>query len=174
MILSSELTRLWKTHASALVLLARSRCGDVFAEDCVQDAFVRLAAQSEVPDDCVAWLVRVVRNAAIDAARSGQRRAQREKSVGAERFRWFEQQASPVLPAPDDLEAALRKIDELTREIIIAHIWNNLSFRQIALVFEMSSATVHRRYEDGIAELRRLLCRAVALEVNAEKCDEER
>ena len=37
---------------------------------------------------------------------------------------------------------------------MIAHIWNKMTFRQIADAFSMSPATVHRWYEESILELR--------------------
>lgn len=155
MITTPELTSLWNLHAPALVLLARSRCGDTCAEDCVQEAFVRLATQPDVPVDPVAWLVRVVRNAAIDSARSTQRRVRREKVAVQNRRPWLQPDpASRIQVTTNEVESALQSLEELTREIIIAHLWNNLTFRQIAAVFDLAPATAHRRYEEGIAELR--------------------
>jgi predicted RNA polymerase sigma factor len=49
-----EITKLWHAHASALTLLARTRCNA--AEDCVQEAYVRLAKLEELPREPIAWL----------------------------------------------------------------------------------------------------------------------
>jgi|688.fasta_scaffold53006_1 hypothetical protein len=49
-----EITKLWQAHASALTLLARTRCNA--AEDCVQEAYVRLAKLEELPREPIAWL----------------------------------------------------------------------------------------------------------------------
>ncbi|MBL8817167.1 MAG: sigma-70 family RNA polymerase sigma factor [Planctomyces sp.] len=152
----TEMTQLWRSHASALVLLAKSRCGAAVdqAEDCVQEAFIRLASQEPVPADCLAWLVRVVRNAAIDASRSQKRRVARESTAGKIRGGMFEPDPLTSSSATEDMERALASLDPETREIIVAHIWNNMTFRQIAEVFEISHATANRRYEAGIVRLR--------------------
>ena len=56
------LGRLVDENAAALVLYARQWCSA--PEDVVQEAFLKLAAQKPAPDNPVAWLYRVVRNAA--------------------------------------------------------------------------------------------------------------
>jgi RNA polymerase sigma-70 factor (ECF subfamily) len=66
------LGRLIDEHAAALVLYARQWCAT--PEDVVQEAFLKLIAQKKPPDRLVSWLYRVVRNAAIDASRSAERR----------------------------------------------------------------------------------------------------
>ena len=70
------LGRFFDEHASALVLYARQ--WSERPEDIVQDAFVALARQRRLPERVVPWLYRVVRNAAIAAARSDRRRRRRE------------------------------------------------------------------------------------------------
>lgn len=159
MISPHELSQLWRDHASSLLLLAKSRCGTAIdqAEDCVQEAFIRLASQVPVPEDCLAWLVRVVRNAAIDASRSHKRRVAREQSTAMVRKEFFDSEATNTSLTTDDVVQALNTLDSETREIVIAHIWNNLTFRQIADVFEISAATTHRRYLDGLNQLRQAM-----------------
>lgn len=157
MISSAELTRLWRKHAAALLLLARGRCGAAIgqAEDCVQEAFIRLAAQVTIPEDSIAWLARVVRNAAIDAARTQRRRTQHEMAAVESRPTLFE--AADIAAdhtQSEEVQLALQTLDEETREVVIAHLWNNLTFRQIAEAFGMSPATAHRRYDTGINCLR--------------------
>lgn len=165
MISPNELSQLWRNHAPALVLLARSRCGKVndLAEDCVQEAFIRLASQEPVPADCLAWLVRVVRNAAIDLSRSQRRRTVREQSTAIVRRDSFEPEVLSSEMTSDDVLQAMTTLDSETRDIVIAHIWNNLSFRQIADAFEISHATAHRRYEAGLIELRNAMNSSGAL-----------
>ena len=80
----ADLRELWHHHADRLLLIARSM-GDG-AEDAVQEAFVALARQPAPPQDPLAWLVRVARNAILQYRRAGGRRRQRE-SVASQR--WF-------------------------------------------------------------------------------------
>lgn len=162
MLSSAELSRLWRAHAAALLLLARSRCGTAAAsaaEDCVQEAFIRLAAQEPAPDEPAAWLLKVVRNAALDAVRDQNRRSAREATAVSFRSAWLEPADPTSLdnPSADEIQNALKNLDDVTRDIVVAHLWNNMTFRQIAEAFELSHATAHRKYEAGISELRLLI-----------------
>ena len=59
------LAQLLDQHAAALELYARQWCDS--PEDVVQEAFLKLAGQRDLPANPAAWLFRVVRNGAIDA-----------------------------------------------------------------------------------------------------------
>ena len=159
---SAELSLLWKNHSAALLLVARGHCGhvaDAMAEDCVQEAFIRLARQTPVPDVPVAWLMKTVKNAAIDALRTEKRRTNRESLVASDKPRWFESVAAVDSERNTTLEMqqAIAELDSMTRDILIAHIWNNLTFRQIADAFDVSHATAHRKYESGLKQLREFM-----------------
>src|SRR4051794_21947731 len=83
-----ELAQLLDLLAPGLTLFARQWCRA--PEDVVQDAFVKLAALGPAPDDVTGWLYRVVRNGAISAARSEQRRRRHEAVAAARRPDWFD------------------------------------------------------------------------------------
>jgi RNA polymerase sigma factor (sigma-70 family) len=147
-----HLAELIDRHGPALVLYARQWCA--VPEDVVQDAFLKLVAQRRPPDDPAAWLFRVVRNAALDAAKADRRRQKREAAVHA--ARWF------VEPDIDGLDAeaavaALERLPAELRETIVARLWGRLSFEQIAAVSGCSASSAFRRYEAGIAALRETL-----------------
>ncbi len=149
----TDLTALIDAHAGALVLYARQWCGA--PEDVVQEAFLKLVRQARPPRDPAAWLYRVVRNGALDAAKMARRRYQRE-SAAARSVRWF------VEPEVDGLDAetavaALEKLAPQGREVIVARHWGGLSFEQIAEVVGCSASTAFRRYTAGIDELREQL-----------------
>src|SRR5437660_241640 len=123
-----EFARLIDTHGPPLILYARQWYAS--PEDVVQDAFLKLVALRELPDQVVAWLYRVVRNGAIDASRTVRSRQRRETAV-ARPARWF------VQPEVDGLDAevavaALERLAVEQREIIVARLWGGLSFEQIA------------------------------------------
>src|SRR5260221_7643724 len=82
-----QLGRLIDAHAAALVLYARQWCAS--PEDVVQESFVKLAARSAPPDPILPWLYRVVRNAALSARRSEQRRRAHEAHAAARQPAWF-------------------------------------------------------------------------------------
>jgi RNA polymerase sigma-70 factor (ECF subfamily) len=141
------------THGPALILYARQWCQA--PEDVVQDAFLKLVGQRSPPRDVVAWLFRVVRNAALDAGKADLRRKRRE-SATARPVRWF------VEPAVDGLDAevavaALQRLPVDEREAIVARLWGGLSFEQIAEVSGCSASTAFRRFSAGIEALRKEL-----------------
>ena len=154
MLSSSQIAELWNQHAASLQLLARARCN--LAEDCVQEAFARLATEDPAPEDAVAWLAKVVRNEATSQFRKDQRRRRREDIFVHERSPWIVPADSlkDDQIAADEIQKGLLRLDAESREIIISHIWTGLSFRQIAEVFETSSSAVHRQYHSALSQLR--------------------
>jgi RNA polymerase sigma factor (sigma-70 family) len=148
-----DLGRLVGRHAAALVLYARQWCAA--PEDVVQDAFLKLVAQRPPPDNPVPWLFRVVRNGALDAARTQRRRRQHETAAAARAPAWFVADAEAI-----DVEtatAALQALPPDEREVIVAHLWGGLTFEQIADLAGCSPSTAHRRYVAGLANLRERL-----------------
>jgi RNA polymerase sigma-70 factor (ECF subfamily) len=148
-----DFARLVDAHGPALMLYARQWC--VAPEDVVQDAFLKLAALQTSPRDAVAWLYRVVRNAAIDAGKADRRRRRRE-SAAARPDRWFVEPAVEGLDA-DAAVAALRRLPAEEREVIVARLWGGLCFEQIAEAAGCSASTAFRRFGAGIDALRREL-----------------
>lgn len=136
-------------HAGALVLLARQWCRT--PEDVVQDALLSLARQPAAPDNPVAWLYRVVRNGAIGAARQASRRQQRERARAAPEA-WFDAGASRL-----DARTAAESLAALPielREAVVARIWGELTFAEIAELCRTSISSAQRRYESGMELLR--------------------
>lgn len=139
------------TRTAALVLYARQWCAT--PEDVVQEAFLKLVQVRIFPDDPVAWLFRVVRNAALDVAKSERRRKVRE---AVPPMTWF---VEPMIDGLD-AEAATRALEQLPseqREVIVARLWGGLTLEQVAVVAGCSISSVHRRYEAGLAQLRKVL-----------------
>jgi RNA polymerase sigma-70 factor (ECF subfamily) len=148
-----DFARLIDAHAAPLVLYARQWCDA--PEDVVQEAFLKLVRQSRPPEDAVAWLYRVVRNGALDAAKMARRRQKRESAV-ARPVRWFVEAEVEGFDAQTAV-AALQRLPPEQREIIVARHWGNLSFEQIAEVAGCSASTAFRRYTAGVEDLRKQL-----------------
>jgi RNA polymerase sigma-70 factor (ECF subfamily) len=143
---------LYRRYAPALRLYARQWEGS--ADDMVHDAFVQLAAQSPPPERVVPWLYRVVRNAALAASRSSNRRRRREAAASTPEA-WFAAGDDRL----DASEAAL-VLGELPlelREVIVARIWGDLTFDEVARLVGCSLPTAHRRFQAGLAQLRERL-----------------
>lgn len=151
-IAASTLGQLYRQHSAALLLYARQFCS--FAEDVVQDAFVKLATTAPPPEQAVPWLYSVVRNEALAGNRSWLRRRRREGRAGASEL-WFAQVDEAL-----DAKAATQALAHLPlelREVIVSRLWSGLKFEEIAAIVGSSTATVHRRYRDGLAQLRERL-----------------
>jgi len=150
---ATDIARLIDANAAPLVLYARQLCET--PEDVVQEAFLKLVRQSGPPVDAVAWLYRVVRNGALDAAKMARRR-QRRESAAARPVRWFVESEVDGLEA-ETAVAALERLAPEEREVIVAHHWGGLSFQQIAVVAGCSASTAFRRYTAGVEDLRKQL-----------------
>jgi RNA polymerase sigma-70 factor (ECF subfamily) len=148
------LARLVDRHAAALVLYARQWCA--VPEDVVQEAFLKLVSQRQPPDNPVAWLYRVVRNAAVTAARTDRRRQRHETAAAAQAPAWFANNDAGDIDG-DAATAALQGLPPEEREVIVAYLWGALTFEQIGELAGCSSSTAHRRYVAGLAHLRERL-----------------
>jgi RNA polymerase sigma-70 factor (ECF subfamily) len=60
-------------------------------------------------------------------------------------------------------EAALRRLAEGHREVVVLRIWGELGWAQIAQIMQLSVSTVFERYRVALAELR------IAMEKPCEK-----
>jgi len=148
------LSLLWQKHSAGLLLYARQKSSA--AEDLVQMAFLSLARQTIAPTDPATWLYRVVRNHAVSHWRQERRRQRREQHAAAQREEWF-------LPSPEavleqtELREALTKLAADEREMIVLHVWGELTFAQLAEVLETSSSTAQRQYAAALARLKTIL-----------------
>jgi RNA polymerase sigma factor (sigma-70 family) len=144
-------------HGAALSLYAAQWSPN--ADDCVQEAFLELARQAQLPDSPVAWLYRVVRNRAISDFRASRRRAHREQL--AQRLLARDGQAAACGSAEnitsEEVAAALAALPDEIRETLVARTWGGLNFEQIATLMGCATSTAHRRYEAGLSALRERL-----------------
>lgn len=141
-------------HAAALALYARQWCHS--PDDAVQEAFVELVRLERLPENPAAWLFRAVRWRAMNLARSEHRRAQHQRRCSQEQLSWFID-TSPTAIDAQEAERMLEQIDELDREIVVARIWGELSFEQIAELVDVPTSSVHRRYGRALKRLAALL-----------------
>ncbi len=144
------LSKAWEDCADRLLLIARSfgKSG----EDAVQEAFLALSRQPKLPDEPLAWLVKVTRNQVLQWNRSEQRQTKRHFARATE-FAWFENAEQTGIDALEVGEA-LKKLPTELSEVVTMHLWGQLTFEQIADVVGSSRSTVHRRYTEAIQILR--------------------
>ncbi len=150
----TQLAQIVDEHAAALMLYARQFCAA--PEDVVQDALLKLMSQAPAPNPVVPWLFRVVRNGALSAARSEQRRRRHEARAAREAPAWFVPHPDAALDAAA-VAAALQSLPAETREVVTLHLWGGLSFAEIATVVDSSASSAHRRYAEALRHLRERL-----------------
>jgi len=148
------LSRLLREHGPALVLYAGQWCRT--PEDVVQEAFLRLVEQAEPPQNLVAWLHRVVRNGAMNAARAAARRGRHESAAAEWTRPRFDSSNGQLLDARQAADA-LEHLPDTQRETVIARLWGGLSFDEVARLTGTSTSTAYRRYQAGIRALRERL-----------------
>ena len=147
------LSRLLREQGPALVLYAQQWCRA--PEDVVQEAFLRLVVQREMPQNIVAWLYRVVRNGALNASRAAARRG-RHESAAANATARFDGSNGQLLDAREAADA-LEHLPDAQRETVVARLWGGLSFQEVADLTGTSTATAYRRYQAGLRALRERL-----------------
>lgn len=153
----SQISQLLNQHAAALELYAAQ--WTTTPADCVQEGFIELAARlqrsGEVPEHAVAWLYRVVRNRALNAARAERRRDRYERLAGRLVRRESEHPSADIDASA--LTKALDKLSESQREIVVLRIWSELTWKQIADLTETSSSSAQRHYVAALTKLRQHL-----------------
>lgn len=123
------------------------------AEDVIQQSFIALCSEPVVPQNPVAWLYKTSRNLAINAQKQRQR-LQRRQAVAARP----EEQPCTVWRTSEAAEIAekLSRLPDEAREIVVAHLWGELSFEQIAKVVGKPRTTVWRHYNAALQSLRNM------------------
>ena len=128
------------------------------AEDALQEALVRYwKHQRHLPGDRNALILTSLRRAAIDRARSEDRRVNREQAhliIEGDPVEWFN-------PEPDEREkavaAALKLLPPEQREVVTLKIWGDLTFDEIGRQLEISPNTAASRHRYALGSLKKHL-----------------
>jgi RNA polymerase sigma-70 factor (ECF subfamily) len=149
---AATLAELFDRHAAALTLYARQ--WTAAPDDCVQEAFIELAQQTEAPRSPAAWLYRVTRNRALNASRAARRRATHEQAVAASRGerRFRDARTTEGIELTD----LLTQLDSASREIVVLRVWGGLSWDEIAELVGSSRSSAQRTYVQALEQLRKL------------------
>jgi RNA polymerase sigma-70 factor (ECF subfamily) len=151
----------WKTCFAqlgpALLLFARRWTNSrADAEDVVQEAFVRFWRRQQSLENR-GLLYATVRTTALDRLRSEQRRARREALASVGQADHCEPQFAPDDEGQRLLAAAVERLPNEQREVVILKIWNELTFAEIAVVLEISPNTAASRYRYALGTLKKIL-----------------
>jgi RNA polymerase sigma-70 factor (ECF subfamily) len=156
------------THRRGLIDYASRIVGDhARAEDVVQEAYLRFdtAATTNIFDDPVRYLYRVVRNLALD----GRRRQTREAAFVVAPSSDVAEHAVDTRPTPEAeaagrsdimaLKAAIGELPERTRQALDLHRFQGKTLKQVAETMGVSVGTAHALIVDGLEHCRARLYR---------------
>lgn len=122
------------------------------AEDAIQEVFVRLARDPHrllAADNPCGYLLRMVRNAAIDLLR-----ARRHRPLADDR-------AAPAIAVDHERSAcvanALACLPAEQREVVVLRVWEGRSLEDVAVILGISPNTASSRWRYAVAKLTRLL-----------------
>lgn len=128
------------------ILADMDRAGDV-----AQETFLQLTKDAaKVTGSLPGWLHRVATHKAIDSVRRDTSRRHRERQYAAQKPR----EATQWRDLSPYVDEGLGALDTEMRDILVAHFLEGQTTRQIAGKRGMSQATVSRRLEAGVAQLR--------------------
>lgn len=147
---AEQLRQLIDAHGAALTLYARQWCSA--PEDALQEALIELARQPRPPDRPRAWLYTTVRRRAMNIARSERRRAAHHRRACEGREPWFVDDLGEAFDG-GELAAMLRRLPALEREIVVARVWGELPFAEIAELVVVSTSAAHRHYQKALSLL---------------------
>lgn len=150
---SPEIRELLDSLGPALRLFAAQWCRS--PDDAVQEAFIDLVDTSTWPGNPTAWLYAVTRNKAKNIGRTDQRRENRQQTVAEESgTAWFDSSTESNPFDAAEITAALDGLNPIERQIVVARIWGELKFEDMAELIGRSTSAVHRCYHTAIEKLR--------------------
>jgi len=143
-----ELQQLYEQHSRSLLAYACSILPAFSsAEDILHQVFERLLrGDIEIDTSPVPYLYRAVRNAALNYIRDRRREVEMDDS-------WLESPAGMEQKGAE-LQSALRELPEEQREVIMLHVWGEMTFDEVATALGISANTAASRYRYGISKLR--------------------
>ena len=148
---TAEIEALYRQHGPALLLFASAISGDRSrAQDAVHQVFLKAIENGSVSQaiNKKAYLFASVRNAVMTDAKVRDRNMPLD--VDSE---WF----SPPdrdYAGEQNLRRALGELPDDQREVIVLHVWGELTFSEIADLLGVSSNTAASRYRYALAKLR--------------------
>ena len=152
---SAEVELLYQQHGRVLLLFALAVTGDHGrAQDAVHRVFLKMLEQGNLRRvaDVKAYLFVCVRNAVLNDTK-----AQQRSVLLDEESAWFDPPHRDYI-AELNLRRALCALPEDQRQVVILHVWGELTFLQIAEILGISSNTAASRYRYALAKLRESMC----------------
>jgi RNA polymerase sigma-70 factor (ECF subfamily) len=149
---AAEIEALYREHGAALLLFASAISGDRGrAQDAVHQVFLKAMENGSVSQaiNKKAYLFACVRNAVFNEAKLQDRNTPLDIDSA-----WF----SPPdrdYAGEQNLRRALGELPDDQREVMVLHVWCELTFSEVADLLGVSSNTAASRYRYALAKLRR-------------------
>ena len=146
-----EIEALYRQHGAALLVFASAISGDRSrAQDAVHQVFLKAIENGSVSEavNKKAYLFACVRNAVLNDAKLQDRNMPLDVDSA-----WF----SPPdrdYAGEQNLRRALCDLPDDQREVIILHVWGELTFLEIGELLGINSNTAASRYRYALAKLR--------------------
>lgn len=152
---AEALAEIIRRHAGLVYGAALRILADVDrAADVAQETFLQLTKDAHnVTGSLPGWLHRVATHKAIDQMRRDASRRRREAAYVADRPR----EVTDWKDLSRHVDEALNELDAELRDILVAHFLQCRTTRQIAMEQGTSQATVSRRLDAGVTQLRATL-----------------
>jgi RNA polymerase sigma-70 factor, ECF subfamily len=147
-----EVRRLYEEQGRALLGYACALLGvRASAQDVLHTVFVKLMKEKETISDPVPYIYRALRNTALNVQRQESRLIPLEDEPA-----WFEP-ISLMSEVALAVQEALRALPSEQREVVVLHVWSEMTFGEIAALIGIPSATAASRYRYALSKLRELL-----------------
>lgn len=147
---AAEIELLYRQHGPALLLFALAITGERGrAQDAVHHTFLNLIEKSSLSRaaDKKAYVFACVRNAALNENKTRGRTSSLDDSA------WFDPPDRDYV-GEENLRRALSNLPGDQREVIVLHMWGELTFAQIGELLSISANTAASRYRYALTKLR--------------------
>jgi RNA polymerase sigma-70 factor (ECF subfamily) len=146
-----DIRQLYEQHRRGLLAYACSFLPSfASAEDALHQVFERLLrGDIEIAGAPAPYLFRAIRNASLNSIRSQTREVELAEGDGG----WLCGPAGMEETAME-LQSAMRELPEEQREVIMLHVWGQMSFEETAAALGISPNTAASRYRYGLSKLR--------------------
>ena len=140
--------RLYEQHGRGLLAYACSFVSSfALAEDVLHQVFERLLrGDLSISGAPIAYVYRAIRNTSLNLIRS------RAGDVDLEEG-WLDAPSGMGQTALE-IQSALRDLPEEQREVIVLHIWGQMTFEETAEALGITPSTAASRYRYGLSKLR--------------------
>jgi RNA polymerase sigma-70 factor (ECF subfamily) len=148
---TAEIEALYRRHGAALLLFALAITGERSrAQDVVNHVFLNLIEKGSLDRAAnkKAYIFASVRHAALNEGKLRERTAPLDCDMA-----WFDPPDRDYV-GEQNLRRALGALPDDQREVIVLHVWGELTFTQISELLCISSNTAASRYRYALAKLR--------------------